>query len=108
MVKTASNDMIVPIIFSNPISIFFIKCVLIVILTQFKLTRLKFLCKIKIFGPNPSPSDMIQEKSDSDFGVKSPTVQFYAIGHNSKSNRWIELKLYQKISKVFLYIGVNL
>jgi hypothetical protein len=54
------------------------------------------------------PCDTTQERSDSDFGVKYHTVQFYTIEHNSKSNHWIELKLYQKIPKVLLYIGVNL
>jgi hypothetical protein len=32
---------------------------------------------------------------------------FYAIDHNFKSNRWIELKPYQKISEVFFYVRVN-
>jgi hypothetical protein len=40
------------------------------------------------------PCDTTQVKSDSDFGVKVSTVQFYAIEHNFKFNRWIELKLY--------------
>jgi hypothetical protein len=35
------------------------------------------------------------------------TVQFYAIKNNSKSNRWIELKLYQTIPEVFVYVRVN-
>jgi hypothetical protein len=48
-----------------------------------------------------------QARSDSDFGVKFSTIQFYAIEHNFKSNRWIELKLYQKIPKVFVYVGVH-
>ena len=43
-------------------------------------------------------NDMIQARSNSDCGIKIPTVQFYTIEHNSKSHRWIELKLYQKIS----------
>jgi len=60
---------------------------------------------------NPSdtvqPCDTNQTRSDSDFGVKFSIVQFYAIEHNFKSNRWIELKLYQKIPEVFVYVGVH-
>jgi hypothetical protein len=51
--------------------------------------------------------DTTQARSDLDLGVKFATVQFYAIEYNSKSNRWIELKLYKKISKVCFYVGVN-
>ena len=50
---------------------------------------------------------MTQARSDSDFGVKFSIVQFYAIEHNSKSNCWIKLKLYQKIPEVFFYVIVN-
>ena len=53
------------------------------------------------------PYDTTQERSDSDFGIKFSTVQFYAIEHNFKSNHWIKLKLYQKILEVFVYVGVN-
>jgi len=53
------------------------------------------------------PCDTNQARSDSDFGVKVYTVQFYAIEHNFKSSRWIELKLYQKIPEVFVYVGVH-
>ena len=53
------------------------------------------------------PCDTTQVKSDSNFGVKVSTVQFYAIKHNFKFNRWIELKLYQKISEIFVYIEVH-
>jgi len=48
---------------------------------------------------------MIQVRSD--FGVKFPIVQFYAVEHNSKSNRWIKLKYYAKITEVLVYIGVK-
>ena len=50
---------------------------------------------------------MTQIRSDSDFGINFSIVQFYAIEHNFKFNRWIELKLYQKIPKVFVYVGIN-
>jgi len=42
-------------------------------------------------------NDMIKARSVLDFGVKFSTIQFYAIEDNSKSNHWIELKLYQRI-----------
>jgi len=51
--------------------------------------------------------DTIQVRSDSDFSIKFSTVQFYTIEHNSKSNYWIEHKLYHKIPEVLVYIGVN-
>jgi len=50
---------------------------------------------------------MIQVRSYSDFGVKFPTIQFNTIDHNSKSNCWIELKLYLKIPDVFFYVRVK-
>jgi len=53
------------------------------------------------------PCDTTQARSDSDFGVRVSTFQFYAIEHNFKSNRWIELKLYHKIPEVFVYVGVH-
>jgi len=51
--------------------------------------------------------DTTQARSDSDFGINCSTVQFYAIEHNVKSNRWIKLKCYHKIPEVFVYVGVN-
>jgi hypothetical protein len=53
------------------------------------------------------PCDTNHARSNSDFGVKFSTVQFYTIEHNFKSNHWIKLKLYQKIPKVFVYAGVH-
>jgi hypothetical protein len=50
------------------------------------------------------PCDMNQARSDSDFGIKVSTAQFYVNEHNFKSNRWIELNLYQKIPEVFIYV----
>jgi hypothetical protein len=48
-------------------------------------------------------NDTIKARSSLDFGLKCSTIQFYAIEDNSKSNHWIELKLYQRISEVFVY-----
>ena len=67
----------------------------------------KIFCKNKCNDDINQPCDMTQARSDSDFGVKFSTVQFYAIEHNSKSNCWIKLKLYQKIPEVFFYVMVN-
>jgi hypothetical protein len=52
------------------------------------------------------PCDTNKPRSNSDFGVKVSTVQFYTIEHDFKSNRWIKLKLYQTILEVFVYVGV--
>jgi hypothetical protein len=64
-------------------------------------------CDHKVCINTVQPCDTNQVRSDSDFGVKVYTIQFYAIEHNFKSNRWIELKLYQKIPEVFVYLGVH-
>jgi hypothetical protein len=48
-----------------------------------------------------------EARSDSDFDIKVFTIQFYTIKHNFKSNRWIELKLYQKILEVLVYVMVR-
>jgi hypothetical protein len=53
------------------------------------------------------PYDTIQVRSYSDFDVKFSTIQFYVIEHNFKFNRWIKLKLYQKIPEVYVYLGVK-
>jgi len=53
------------------------------------------------------PCDTTQAMSNLDFGVNFSTVQFYVIEHNSKSNCWIELKLYQKIPEILVYVRVK-
>jgi len=40
------------------------------------------------------PCDTTQVRSNSDFGIKSATVQVYGNNHNSQSDRWIGLKVY--------------
>jgi hypothetical protein len=54
------------------------------------------------------PCDTTQVRSDSDFGVSFSTIHFYDIEHNSKSNRLIEMKPYQKIPEVLVYVGESL
>jgi len=40
------------------------------------------------------PCDTTQVRSDSNFGLKSTTVQVYNNSHNSQSDRWIGLQFY--------------
>jgi hypothetical protein len=69
--------------------------------------KVSLLCKENNSATDTvQPCDTNQARSDSDFGVKVSTIQFYTIEHHFKSNRWIELKLYQKIPEVFVYVGV--
>ena len=51
---------------------------------------------------------MIQERSNSDFDVKSATIQFYGNSHNSQSDRLIGLKFYVESSDMLLYYGLKL
>jgi hypothetical protein len=51
------------------------------------------------------PCDTNQARSDSDFGIKFSTVQFYAIEHNSKSKRWIELKFTRRFQRYLSILG---
>jgi hypothetical protein len=50
---------------------------------------------------------MTQVRSDSDFGVKSATVQVYGNSYNSQSGRWIELKFYVDSSDMLSYYGLK-
>ena len=43
---------------------------------------------------------------DSDFGVKSATVQVYGNNYNSQSNSWIGLKFYVDSPDMFSYYGL--
>jgi hypothetical protein len=45
---------------------------------------------------------MIQERSNSDFDVKSAPIQFYNNSHNFQSDRWIELKVYVESPESYL------
>ena len=53
------------------------------------------------------PCDTTQERSDSDFGVKSTTVQVYGNSHKSESDRWIELIFYVDSPDMFYYLGLK-
>jgi hypothetical protein len=68
---------------------------------------LNFLRILKRSNDTVQSCDTTQARSNSDFDVKFSTVYFYAIEHNSKSNRWIELELYQRILEVFSYAGIK-
>ena len=53
------------------------------------------------------PCDKNQVRSDSDFGVKSATVQVYGNSYNSQSNRWIELKFDVDSPDMLSYYGLR-
>jgi len=52
-------------------------------------------------------NDTIQERSNSDFDVKSASIQFYGNNHNSQSDSWIGLKFYMESSDMFSYLGLK-
>jgi hypothetical protein len=53
------------------------------------------------------PCDTIPVRSDSDFGVKSTTVQVYGNYYNSQSDRWIELRFYLDSPDMLSYYGLR-
>ena len=54
------------------------------------------------------PCDMTQVTSDSDFGVKSATVQIYDNSHKSQSDHWIGLIFYVESPDMFYYLGLKI
>jgi len=50
-------------------------------------------------------NDTIQARSNSDFDVKSASIQFYGNNHNSQSDRWIGLQFYVESPDMFSYLG---
>jgi hypothetical protein len=52
-------------------------------------------------------NDTIEARSNSDFYVKSATIQFYSNNNNSQSDRWIGLKCYVESPDMFSYLGLN-
>jgi hypothetical protein len=53
------------------------------------------------------PCDTTQIRLDSDFGVKSTTVQAYGNSYNSQSDRWIRLTFYVDSPDMFSYYGLQ-
>jgi len=53
------------------------------------------------------PIDTIQERSNSDFDVKSAPIQFYDNSHNSQSDCWIGLKVYMESPYMLSYVGLK-
>jgi len=51
--------------------------------------------------------DMIQARSNSDFDVKSATIQFYGNSHNSQSDCWIKLNFYVESSNMLSNLGLK-
>jgi hypothetical protein len=56
---------------------------------------------------NEKLNDTIKVRSNSDFAVKSATIQFYGNSHNSQSDRWNELKIYAVSPDMFFYLGLK-
>ena len=54
------------------------------------------------------PYDTTQVRSDSNFSVKSATVQVYGNNHNSQSDRWIVLIFYVDTPNMFYYLGLKI
>jgi hypothetical protein len=53
------------------------------------------------------PCDTTQISPDSDFGIKSATVQVYGNSYNSQFDRWIGLKFYVDSQDMFSYYGLK-
>jgi hypothetical protein len=54
-----------------------------------------------------SPIDTIQERSNSDFDIKSASIQFYGNSHNTQSDHWIGLKVYMESSDMLSYVRLE-
>ena len=52
-------------------------------------------------------SDTIQERSNSDFDVRSASIQFYDNNHNSQSDCWIRLNFYVESPDMVYYLGLK-
>jgi hypothetical protein len=55
----------------------------------------------------PNTSDTIQVRSNSDFDVKSASIQFYGNSHNSQSDCWIGLNFYMESPNMLSYLGLK-
>ena len=58
-------------------------------------------------GDTVQPCDTTQVMSDSDFGVKSATIQVYNNSYDSQSDRWIKLKFYLDSPYMLCYYGLR-
>jgi hypothetical protein len=52
-------------------------------------------------------NDTDQEWSNSDFDVKSASIQFYDNSYNSQFDYWIKLKVYMESCDMVSYIGLK-
>jgi hypothetical protein len=68
---------------------------------------IKPVCGLRMNHLEERGNGTIKVRSDSNFYIKFPTVPFYVIEHNFKSNSWIKLNLYQTIPKALFYVGIN-
>jgi len=53
------------------------------------------------------PCDTTQLRSDSDFSVKSATIQVYDNNYIAQSDHWIELKVYVDSPDMLSYYGLR-
>jgi hypothetical protein len=60
-----------------------------------------------MFSPLVRGFDTIHARSNSDFDVKCPTIQFYSNSYISKSNRWIGMQIYMGYSDMLSYLGLK-
>ena len=59
------------------------------------IAQLNWIYLVLVWVPDTvQPCDTTQVRSDSNFGLKSTTVQVYNNSHNSQSDRWIGLQFY--------------
>ena len=54
------------------------------------------------------PCDTTQVRSNSDFGIKSTTVQVYGNNHNFQSDHWIGVIFYVHSPDMFSYLGLKI
>jgi hypothetical protein len=66
-----------------------------------------FKRQIITFTKKSGETDTIQERSNSDFDVKSASIQFYSNSHNSQSNWLTKLKFYMESSDMLSYVGLE-
>ena len=63
---------------------------------------------MSIVSDTVQPSDTTQVKLDSDFDIKSATIQVYENSHNSQSDRWIGLIFYVDSPDISYYLGLKI
>ena len=78
--------------------------------TEYDLSKINWFCGVILLNPIVFVSwgsDTIQARSNSDFDVKSATIQVYGNNYNFQSDYWIELKFYVESSDMLSYLGLK-